>query len=157
MADDEIELGLRILRLRHCCDWGGDRGKGRIEFERTATVGAAGGEESNRVAWGKARRLGSITCVFVVYFSRSYYRSTVVGDEGYSRTVRVHRTHSHLLYGPNTLGTTAPLHSLSPPLSARGRCSLFLRQFTSVSRLTNAAHPNDRCGWFFLQPRQEQR
>ena len=50
MADDEIELGLQILQLCHCCNLGGDRGKGQIEFKRTATVWTAGGEESNRVA-----------------------------------------------------------------------------------------------------------
>jgi hypothetical protein len=55
MADDEIEPGLRILWLCHCCNGG----KGRIEFERNLGQGGAGqgGEERGSITW--------LMCLFV--------------------------------------------------------------------------------------------
>jgi len=124
---------------------GGNRGEGRIKFERNSYSLGGGWRRKQQGGLGVSppRNRSRACLLFIIfsYFARLSAMRTALGLSG--------------CQGPphpftSTIWTQYTGHHRSPtfpfvPLSACGRCSLFLRQFS----LTNTAHPNERRGWFF--------
>jgi len=135
MTDDEIELGLRILWLCHCYDWGEySRGEGRIEFER-------------KVAGHVARVCVLLFTYFSITISCYHISRHDSGLSGFTATIHVYiDTHTHSIWTQYT-GYHSPTFPFFHLECAR---EIFLRQFTSHCDCAS----DQRC---FLQPSQGQR